>query len=66
MIAVGASDATNTLAAFSDRAGDTASAYIVAPGVGIVTTALGGGTTSVTGTSFSAPHVSGEIALLLQ
>jgi hypothetical protein len=66
MIAVGATDSTNGMASFSNLAGDTASAYLVAPGVSIVTTALGGGTTTVDGTSLSAPHVSGAVALILQ
>ena len=38
----------------------------VAPGVSINTTSISGGFTSASGTSFSAPHVSGAIALLLQ
>ena len=66
MIAVGASDSSNAIASFTNLAGDTASAYMVAPGVNIVTTANGGGTTSISGTSFAAPHVSGAVALILQ
>ncbi|MDA1060146.1 MAG: S8 family serine peptidase [Proteobacteria bacterium] len=66
MIAVGATDTNNNLATFSARAGDTASAFLVAPGVSVVTTALGGGTTTVSGTSFSAPHVAGALAVIRQ
>ncbi|MFH0860878.1 MAG: S8 family serine peptidase [Candidatus Altiarchaeota archaeon] len=39
---------------------------IVAPGQGIVSLALGSGTAPNTGTSMSAPHVSGAAALLLE
>ena len=66
MIAVGSVDQNNNFSTFSNPAGDTDTAYLVAPGTNIVTTALGGGTTTVSGTSFSAPHVSGAIALILQ
>ena len=38
---------------------------IAAPGSGVLSTASGGGTTTKSGTSMSAPHVSGAIALLL-
>jgi len=66
MIAVGATDSSNAIASFSNLAGDTDTAYLVAPGVSIVTTANGGGTQTINGTSFSAPHVSGAVALILQ
>jgi len=66
MIAVGATDSSNAITAFTNLAGDTSSAYMVAPGVSIVTTANGGGTTTISGTSFSTPHVSGAVALILQ
>jgi len=66
MIAVGATDSSNAIASFSNLAGDTDTAYMVAPGVSIVTTANSGGTATVNGTSFSAPHVSGAVALILQ
>jgi hypothetical protein len=66
MLAVGATDSSNAIASFSNLAGDTGTAFLVAPGVGIVTTANGGGTVSVNGTSFSAPHVSGAVAIILQ
>jgi hypothetical protein len=66
MLAVGSVGTSNAISSFTNLAGDTASAYLVAPGESIVTTALNGGTTSVSGTSFSAPHVAGAAALLLQ
>ncbi len=65
-IAAGASDAGNNIAGFSNRAGNTATAFLVAPGVAVVSTNLGGGTAAGSGTSFSAPHISGAIAVLLQ
>ena len=37
---------------------------LAAPGVNVETTNLGGGTATVTGTSFAAPHVAGAAALL--
>ncbi len=66
MIAVGAVDANNAISSFSNRAGDTATATLVAPGENIVTTAVGGGTVTASGTSFSAPQVSGGVALMLE
>ena len=62
-IAAGATDSTNTIAAFSNRAGNTASAFLVAPGVAVVSTKLGGGSGAVSGTSFSSPHVAGALAV---
>ena len=39
---------------------------LVAPGVNIVTSRVGGGYEAVTGTSFAAPFVTGSAALLMQ
>lgn len=39
---------------------------IVAPGVDVATTAVGGGTVTVTGTSFAAPFATGASALLME
>ena len=38
---------------------------IIAPGVNILSTAIGGGTSSLSGTSFSCPHVAGTVALYI-
>ena len=39
---------------------------LVAPGVGIMTAAAGGGYVSVTGTSFATPFVTGSAALMME
>ncbi len=64
MIAVGATNQSNGLSSFSNRAGVVRDFYVVAPGANILTTAVGGGSATVSGTSFAAPHVSGAAALL--
>ncbi len=66
MIAVNAVDSNNNETAFGNRCGDTSTACMVAPGQNINSTSIGGGTSVVTGTSFSAPHVTGAVAVLLQ
>ncbi|MEW5729454.1 MAG: S8 family peptidase, partial [Pseudomonadota bacterium] len=63
-LAVGAVDATNSLASFSNRAGASRDFFLVAPGVGITTSRNGGGVRSVNGTSFAAPHVAGAAAVV--
>ncbi|HMO25553.1 MAG TPA: S8 family serine peptidase [Tepidisphaeraceae bacterium] len=62
IIAVAATDQSDALASFSNY-GSTA-VDIAAPGVDIVTLANGGGTATVSGTSFAAPIVAGAAALL--
>ncbi len=64
VIAVGAVDDDNIIANFSNRAGVASTNFIVAPGVSITTTSNSGGFASASGTSFSAPHVAGAIAVL--
>jgi subtilisin family serine protease len=64
-IPVGATDSNNNVASFSSRGSELASNGLVAPGVGVLTTDQGGGSASATGTSFSAPMVSGLSALML-
>lgn len=66
VIPVGATDSGDNIASFSNTGPELASFGVVAPGVSIVTTDVGGGVTgSATGTSFSAPLVSGLAALLI-
>ena len=59
-IAVGASDSADHVAPFSSRGPEVA---YIAPGVDITSTKLGGGYTSLSGTSMATPHVSGLAAL---
>ncbi len=67
--AVGATDINNTIAFFSSRGPSACDGsifpHIVAPGVNIRLAAPGSNYTSESGTSFSAPHVAGAMALLL-
>jgi hypothetical protein len=65
-IAVGSVDANRQLATSSNRAGSAQEHYLVAPGVGILAPALGGGPTLFSGTSAAAPHVAGAAAVVLQ
>jgi hypothetical protein len=66
IIAAGSTDKAEALSSFSAKAGIAKNNFLVAPGTEIIADC---GTTScwqVSGTSFSAPHISGSLALLLQ
>jgi subtilisin family serine protease len=62
VMAVGATDHNDARASFSQYGSDL---EVVAPGVNILTTTPGNGTTTTSGTSFSAPGVAGVAALML-
>ncbi|HEY4266462.1 MAG TPA: S8 family peptidase, partial [Micropepsaceae bacterium] len=64
-IIVGAVDANNQIASFSDRAGTAKDHYMVAPGTDFLLP-WNGGMAFLSGTSFSAPLVSGAAALIFQ
>ncbi len=66
VIAVGAVDSANRIADFSNRAGDTAAWYLVAPGVALLSASADGDASyaRLSGTSMAAPAVSGAAALL--
>jgi subtilisin family serine protease len=66
VVAVGAVNRQGAMAPFSDRAGATHAAYIVAPGQKVVTDCDPDTCAIVSGTSFAAPHVAGALALLMQ
>ncbi len=65
-VAVVSTNENGQISGFSNRCGVAAAWCIAAPGGGIVTTDTGGGYRTVSGTSFSAPHVSGALAILME
>ena len=64
IIAVGAVDSHNKLYQSSNAAGSSASWFVVAPGEAITASSIGKTYTSVSGTSFAAPMVAGQAALI--
>jgi len=68
LLAVGAVDAQGRIAPFSNRAGDAARWYLVAPGVDVVSAWADADDAQAmhSGTSMAAPAVSGAAALLLE
>lgn len=67
VVVAGALDATNAaLTSFSARAGNSAAHYLSALGLSVRTVNAAGATSVVIGTSFSAPVISGAVALLAQ
>lgn len=61
-IAVSAADSNDALAAFSSRGPEV---DFIAPGVDVVSSKMGGGFVSYSGTSMAAPHVAGLAALVV-
>ncbi|MEK6637980.1 MAG: S8 family peptidase, partial [Pseudomonadota bacterium] len=67
VVVAGALDATNAnLTGFSARAGNSAAHYLSALGLSVRTVNAAGMQSTVSGTSFSAPVISGAVALLAQ
>ena len=65
LIVAGAVDGNNQIASFSDRAGSAMNYYMVAPGTSLILP-WNGGFALLSGTSFSAPLISGAAAIILQ
>jgi subtilisin family serine protease len=63
VISVGATDDGDIVAAFTNTSTTT---DVMAPGVSVTSTGLGGGTSTGSGTSFASPHAAGCAALLLE
>ncbi|MBS0505034.1 MAG: S8 family serine peptidase [Proteobacteria bacterium] len=66
VIVAGSIDASKTISSFSNRAGSTSSVFVTALGEGVRSFDETGAAFLFSGTSFSAPFVSGAAALLAQ
>lgn len=66
LIAVGASREDGSLAAWSNRAGETRQHFVAAPGEGVITDCGKETCRQVSGTSFAAPYVAGALALVME
>ncbi|MBW4330009.1 S8 family serine peptidase [Stakelama sp. CBK3Z-3] len=66
IIIAGSVNSSDTISSFSNRAGASAAHYLTAVGEGVLAPGLDGTTYRWAGTSFSAPQISGAIALLAQ
>ena len=69
-VAVGSVDLNGLISSFTNRARGVETAFLTAPGEGLLAPSLDGGPDApgyetVTGTSFAAPYVAGALALLM-
>lgn len=64
IIVVGAVDANNRLASFSNYSRDTANWFVVAPGVNVASSYIGSQYAYMSGTSMATPIVAGQAALI--
>ncbi|MCG8441336.1 MAG: S8 family serine peptidase, partial [Caulobacterales bacterium] len=64
-VSVGSVDEDGVISDFTNHATGAIEHYLLAPGEDVISTAPGGSTEIVSGTSFAAPYVSASLALLL-